>query len=79
MKEIHVNDWIEFKHNDAEMGGLVTKVLDHDIIIAVAPDDRTMIPVSAVVRVNYIEVEKHQRSKPGSNSWSAIVNCTDEI
>ncbi len=60
MKEIHVNDWVEFKHNDAEMGGLVTEVLNDNKIIVVHADRayRMTIPISTVVRVNYIEVEK---------------------
>ena len=53
-KTIRVNDWVEFKYNDVEIGGLVTEVLNATKINVINADRayRMTILVSTVVRIN---------------------------
>ncbi len=53
-KTIRVNDWVEFKYNDVEIGGLVTEVLNANKINVINADRayRMTILVSTVVRIN---------------------------
>ncbi len=59
MKEIHLNDWVEFTDNGAEIAGLVLKILDGETIV-IRPQHThhvTMkIQTSAIVRINYLKV-----------------------
>lgn len=57
MKQIYLNDWIEFKLNDVQFGGSVIKLLGNTITVKLQGSNAIItIPDSAIIRINYKEI-----------------------